>query len=379
MIYLDNSATTHPRPEVLDSFQKVAARYFANPSSVHSFGSDAERLLNRSRKQAAELLHVEPHEVIFTSGGTEGNNMAVKGIAFQHQSRGKHLITTTVEHPSVIEAFRALETLGFEVTYINVDRNGEVNPGDIERALRDDTILVSVMSVNNELGTIQPIREIGRILRNYPKVFFHVDHVQGIGKIDFSIKEWNIDLCTISGHKIHGLKGTGAMIVQKHVSLFPLLHGGSQESEVRAGTENLPGTVAFVKALRLLYENRNKKNEHLTKMRSQLWKGIGKHEACILNSPSDGAPHIINFSIPGFKPEVVIHALGDKDIFISTKSACSSKQPDVSSVLKACNLDYERTTSALRVSLSTENNSDEISVFLEVLDKTIENLKATMR
>lgn len=378
MIYLDNSATTHPHPEVLDSFQKVAAQYYANPSSVHSFGGNAERLLDRSRKQAAQLLHVDPQEVIFTSGGTEGNNMAVKGIAFQHQARGKHLITTTVEHPSVMEAFRALETLGFEVTYINVDQNGKVNPEDLEMALREDTILVSVMSVNNELGTIQPIREIGQILKHYPKVFFHVDHVQGIGKINFSIKEWGVDLCTISGHKIHGLKGTGALIVQKHVSLFPLLHGGSQESEVRAGTENLPGTVALVKALRLLYENYDGKNDHLIRMRNQLWKGIEQHESCVLNSPKDGTSHIINFSIPGYKPEVVIHALGHQDIFISTKSACSSKQPDVSAVLKACNLDYERTTSALRVSLSTENTSEEITVFLEVLGQTIEKLQATM-
>lgn len=378
MIYLDNSATTHPHPEVMESFQKVADQFFANPSSVHRFGSEAERLLDRSRKLAARLLNVQPQEIIFTSGGTEGNNMAIKGIALQHQSRGKHLITTSVEHPSVTEAYRALESLGFEVTYINVDRQGKVNPEDVERALRPDTILVSVMSVNNELGTIQPVKKIGQLLKAYPKVFFHVDHVQGLGKVDISTREWGIDLCTLSGHKIHGLKGTGALIIQNGVSLFPLLHGGSQESEFRAGTENLPGTVAFVKALRLLFENKEDKIEDLEKMRSVVWEGLGGRNYAKINSPEDGAPHIINFSIPGFKPEVIIHSLGHQDVFISTKSACSSKQPDVSSVLKACNLDYERTTSALRVSLSTQNHIEEIFTFLEVLDATVEKLKATM-
>ncbi|MBN9655376.1 cysteine desulfurase [Halobacillus sp. GSS1] len=379
MIYLDNSATTHPHDEVLESFQKVADQYFANPSSVHRFGSEAERLLDRSRKQAAQLLNVSPQEVVFTSGGTEGNNMAIKGVALQHQTRGKHLITTEIEHPSVMEAFKALETLGFEVSYINVDQNGKVNPEDIKQALRDDTILVSVMSVNNELGTIQPIQKIGELLKAYPKVFFHVDHVQGLGKIELPLKDWGIDLCTLSGHKIHGLKGTGALLMQKHVRIFPLLHGGSQEAEVRAGTENLPGTVAFVKALRLLHENREQKIDHLSGMRKMLWEGLMLRDFCRINSPEDGAPHIVNFSIPGYKPEVIIHALGEEGIFISTKSACSSKQPDVSAVLKACNLDYERTTSALRVSLSTSNRREEIDLFLKTLDQTVENLQATMR
>ncbi|MGP4062591.1 cysteine desulfurase family protein [Halobacillus sp. H74] len=378
MIYLDNSATTRPLPEVLDSFQKAADQYYANPSSVHSFGSEAERLLERSRKQASSLLQVDPQEVVFTSGGTEGNNMAVKGIAFQHQTRGKHLITSRIEHPSVIQAFGALESLGFEVTYINVNKEGKVNLEELKGALREDTTLVSIMSVNNELGTLQPIKEIGRILKDYPKIFFHVDHVQGIGKIDLPIKDWGIDLCTISGHKIHGLKGTGALVVQKYVSLFPLLHGGSQESEVRAGTENLPGAVAFVKALRLLHEDQSGKSDHLRTLRHLLWTSLKKRSYCQINSPRDGAPHIVNFSIPGYKPEVVIHSLGQKGIFISTKSACSSKQPDVSTVLKACNLDHDLTTSALRVSMSYQNNEKEIENFLEILDTTVEKLQQTM-
>ncbi|ARI76792.1 cysteine desulfurase family protein [Halobacillus mangrovi] len=378
MIYLDNSATTHPLPEVLESYQKVADQYYANPSSVHRFGSEAERLLQHSRNQAAHLLGVDPQEVIFTSGGTEGNNMAIKGIAFMHQDRGKHLITSKIEHPSVMEAYRALESLGFEVSYIDVDRNGIVDPKKIVEAIREDTILVSIMSVNNELGTVQPVQEIGNILRKYPKLFFHVDHVQGLGKINLPIKGSGIDLCTISGHKIHGLKGTGALIVQKNVSLFPLLHGGSQEIEVRAGTENLPGTVAFVKALRLNLETQQQSLEELKSLRKTLWNELSKIDELVINSPEDSAPHIINFSIPGYKPEVVIHDLGEKDIFISTKSACSSKQPDVSAVLKACNLDRSRTTSALRVSLSYHNTEDEILTFIDALKDTIKKLQPTM-
>ncbi|MFZ0370302.1 MAG: cysteine desulfurase family protein [Halobacillus sp.] len=379
MIYFDNSATTKPLPEVLDSYQKVAGELFGNPSSVHSFGGQVERLMQQSRHQAAQLFGVEAQEVIFTSGGTEGNNMAIKGIAFMHQSRGKHIITSKIEHPSVLEAFRALETLGFEVTYIDVNKEGKVDPESVEHALRKDTILVSIMSVNNELGTVQPVKEIGDKLKHYPKVFFHVDHVQGLGKIRMPIMESGIDLCTVSGHKIHGLKGSGALIIRKNVSLFPLLHGGDQEFERRAGTENLPANVAFVKALRLILEKQKHSSDHLSQIHQYIRGKLKKMEQVVINSPEDSAPHIINFSIPGFKPEVVIHSLGEKEIYISTKSACSSREPEVSAVLKACSLDYERTSSALRVSLSYQNTIEEADSFIEALKETIEQLKETMR
>ncbi|MCA0969804.1 cysteine desulfurase [Halobacillus litoralis] len=378
MIYLDNSATTQPHPEVLESYKKVADKFFANPSSVHRFGSEVERLLQQTRNQAAEWFGVQPKEVIFTSGGTEGNNMAIKGIALMHQSRGKHLITSQVEHPSVIEAFRAMESLGFDVTYLPVDSEGKVNPQDVSEAMREDTILVSIMSVNNELGTIQPIQEIGGIVNEYPKAFFHVDHVQGLGKIDVSLNKDHIDLCTVSGHKVHGLKGTGALLMKQEVLLFPLLHGGGQEQEKRAGTENLPGSVAFVKALRFLFEDQEKKRNHLNQLRESLWNELQEIEGVFINSPKNGAPHILNFSVPGFKPEVLIHTLSERDIYISTKSACSSKQPDVSAVLKACNVDRERTTSALRVSMSYTNTEEELMTFVQALKASIEQLQVTM-
>ncbi|UOQ46142.1 cysteine desulfurase [Halobacillus salinarum] len=378
MIYLDNSATTQPFPEVLESFYKGSTDFFANPSSIHQLGSRSEKLLSEARKQAARYLNVNETEVVFTSGGTEGNNLAIKGAAFMHQTRGKHIITSQVEHPSVLEACRSLETLGYEVSYVKVNEEGRVNLEDIKEEIREDTILVSLMSVNNELGTIQPIEEVANLLSSYPKILFHVDHVQGLGKVPIDIGNRGIDLCTLSGHKIHGLKGTGALIAKQHVSLFPLFHGGGQEKAQRSGTENLPGTTAFVKALRLIEELHSKEAEQLQSLHDQLYSSLQQIEKVKLNSPINGAPHIVNFSVPGYKPEVIIHSLGEREIYISTKSACSSKQPEVSSVLQACHLDRERTTSALRVSLSYLTTREEITRFIAAFHEVLEELEETM-
>lgn len=378
MIYLDNSATTKPYPEVLKTFQQVSEQYYGNPSSIHRFGSESEKLLLQSKKQAAQLLQVSPDEVIFTSGGTEGNNLAIKGIALQHQNRGKHIITSTIEHPSVLEACRALEGLGFEVTYLPVDEEGRLNSKDVEQAIRKDTILISIMHVNNELGTIQPIEEIGKIANDHPKLFFHVDFVQGLGKIPLDLKQAHIDLCTMSSHKIHGLKGTGILYIKKTTSLFPLLHGGSQEGEYRPGTENLAGIVSMVKALRLTIEKQDSFSPHLIKLNKKVREFLQKMPSVKINSPEDSAPHIINFSVPGFKPEVVIHALGDKGIFISTKSACSSKHADESSVLSACGYDFKRSSSALRVSLSYDTTMEEISAFCNAFQEVMDDLGEVM-
>lgn len=226
MIYLDNSATTKPHPSVLESFQQVSSTYFANPSSIHQLGGTTETLLLAAKKQAADILGIGVDEVIFTSGGTEGNNTAIKGIALEHQGRGKHIITSSIEHPSIYEACQSLETLGFEVTYLPVDGNGVVSAAELEKAIRNDTILISIMHVNNETGSIQPIEKIGSIAKRYPKLFFHVDAVQSIGKVLVQLKDSGIDICTFSGHKIHGLKGTGMLYVNNRTKLFPLLHGG---------------------------------------------------------------------------------------------------------------------------------------------------------
>ncbi|MCD5323872.1 MULTISPECIES: cysteine desulfurase family protein [Pontibacillus] len=376
MIYFDNSATTKPYPEVLNSFQQVSERYYGNPSSIHAFGSEAERLLQQSKKQASGLLGIHADEVVFTSGGTEGNNMAIKGIALQHQNRGKHIITTTIEHPSVLEACRSLESLGFEVTYLPVNGAGRISVEDVQAAIREDTILISVMHVNNELGTIQPIEEIANVARQHPKLYFHVDYVQGLGKIDLDLSR--IDLCTMSSHKVHGLKGTGILYVKRNTSLFPLLHGGSQEASYRAGTENLPGIVSMVKALRMTKENQKQKGKHLRELHQQLYEEISKFDEVVMNTPSESAPHIVNFSVPGFKPEVVIHALGERGIYISTKSACSSKHADESAVLTACGHSHERSSAGLRVSITYDNTMEEGARFIRVLREVLTELKEVM-
>ncbi|WP_164668353.1 cysteine desulfurase family protein [Virgibacillus doumboii] len=378
MIYLDNSATTKPDPSVLKSFQQVSENFFANPSSIHQLGGDTEKLLLKSKEQAAQLLNVQNDEIIFTSGGTEGNNLAIKGIALEHQGRGKHIITTEIEHPSVFEACRSLEKLGFTVTYLPVDENGVVSIEDLKQSIRYDTILISIMHVNNELGSIQPIKEIGEIAKQYPKLFFHVDNVQGVGKVPLKLADSGIDLCTISGHKLHGLKGTGILYVNKKTVLFPLLHGGNQERALRSGTENLAGAVAMVKALRLIMERQETEMEHMYELKKLLHSKLTEMDGVQINTPQDGAPHIMNISVPGLKPEVIIHMLGEQQIFISTKSACSSKLTDESKILAACGYDQSRTTSALRISMSYDTTEEEINTFLHALEASINQLKAVM-
>ncbi|PWU70223.1 cysteine desulfurase family protein [Gracilibacillus dipsosauri] len=380
MIYLDNSATTKPKEEVVQSFQQAALQYFGNSSSIHGLGMDAERLLRMSREQAASILQVDSREIIFTSGGTEGNNVAIKGVALEHQNRGKHIITTQIEHPSVLETCRSLEKHGFEISYLPVDQDGRVCVEDLRASLREDTILVSIMHVNNEIGTIQPIERFGEVLKKYPKALFHVDHVQGFGKVPLNIKQSGIDLLTISGHKIHGLKGTGLLYVKGGTKLFSLHHGGGQEANLRSGTENLPGIVALVKAMRLVNNDREQHLNHLERLKMFLYKKISNLESCVLNTPEENsAPHIIHFSVPGLKPEVVIHALEEAEIYISTKSACSSKSADESAVLVACGKANNISTSGLRVSLSYETTQQELDFFVEKLQEVLEKLSKVMR
>ncbi len=375
MIYLDNSATTMPESSVLNSFQQVSEKYFANPSSIHSMGAEVERLQTTAREQAAHLMQIKEEEVIFTSGGTEGNNLAIKGIAFQYKQRGKHIITTEIEHPSVYEACKSLETYGFTVTFLPVDEQGRVQVEQLEAAITEETILVSVMHVNNETGAIQPITEIGEIIKRHPKVMYHVDAVQSLGKVPLSLKNSGIDLCTFSGHKIHGLKGTGMLYVKKGTRLSPLFHGGNQEMGIRSGTENLAGSVAFVRALRLLKEREVEATQTLKQLQQQLLQKLGAIEGVRLNSSIIGAPHIINFSIPGLKSETVIHALYDAGVIISTQSACSSKQQDISRVLHAYGLSETLAKSGLRVSLSYHTTKDEIEQFLNIFPQVLEELK----
>lgn len=366
MIYLDNSATTEPYKEVLETFTTVSEKFYGNPSSLHKTGMEAEQLIERARRLIGNYLGVKPQEIVFTSGGTEGNNLAIKGVAFQYQQRGNHIITTTVEHPSSLEAFRFLETLGFDVTYLPVDENGLVSVQAVKQALRDDTILVSIIHVNNEIGTIQPIEEIGALLKTERKIIFHVDHVQGLTKVPLNIHGANIDLCTVSGHKIHGLKGTGLLYVRERLKLTPLLHGGGQENRYRSGTENVAGIVSLAKAIRLSFEKSNV--DKLYKLKHYVINELEQIDGVILNTPKEhSAPHIVNFSLPRYKPEVLIHALSKKGISLSTKSACSSKQSEASHVILAIGENKERAQSALRISMSFHTEKADCETFIHHL------------
>ena len=376
MIYFDNSSTTKPYQEVLDSFNKVSSEYFGNPSSLHGLGAQSEKLLFKAREQIAELLNVNSNEVYFTSGGTESNNLAIKGIALKYKNRGRHIIMTEIEHPSVKEAARQLMEWGFQITYIPVNGSGIVEVDSIRQAITEETFFVSIMHVNNEVGSVQPIKEIGTLLSNYSKILFHVDHIQGIGKIPLSIQECHIDLCSISGHKFHGLRGTGALYIRNGVKIAPLLSGGGQEEKVRSGTEDVAGFVAMAKALRMTMAKQEEQLDKMIAIRDFLRNELEKIEEIKIHTPvAHAAPHLLNFSLKGIKAEVFVHALEEDEIYVSTTSACSSKAKKASETLLAMGVAEEEAASAIRLSLSYENTLDEAQYFIEAVHRKIIKLR----
>lgn len=342
-------------------------------------GAEVEKLQTKARQQAANLLGISQDEVIFTSGGTEGNNLAIKGIAFEYKRRGNHIITTEIEHPSVYEACKNLEQYDFNVTFLPVNQEGVVEIDQVKAAITEDTILVSMMAVNNETGSIQPIHEVGNLLKHYPKITFHVDAVQALAKVPLNLQEDNIHLCTFSGHKIHGLKGTGVLYKKQGIRLSSLFHGGNQEHGARPGTENVAGNIAFVRALRLVKEREEVAYRHLRHLHITLLQGLEKTEAIHINSSSNGAPHIINFSVVGINSETIIHAMYGEGFVISTQSACSSKVNEASRVLTAYGLSNEVAKSGLRVSMSHHTTLNEIKQFITILSETITKLKTILR
>ncbi|MBC1692078.1 cysteine desulfurase [Listeria welshimeri] len=379
MIYFDNSATTKPNDAVLETYTKVASNYFANPSSLHRFGAKSKELLDTSRKQIATMLGVLSEEIIFTSGGSEGNNLAIKGLAYSYKNRGNHIITSRIEHPSVRIVMEELESNGFRVTYLQVNKNGVIDLEELKAALTKETILISIMGVNNEVGSIQPLQEIGETIANREHTFFHVDFVQGIGKVPLEIGQMAIDLLTFSGHKFHALRGTGVLFKKKNVHLHPEILGGGQEMGYRSGTENLAGGVALAKALRLALENEQNTSE-LIEIRDYLLSEIAyMPDMTVHTKKSVAAPHIICFSAKGHRGEVLVHALEKEDIYISTTSACSSKQKLASSTLKAMGVTDEEATGAVRVSLSYENRLSEAKIFIRKLQEIIENLNKVVK
>jgi cysteine desulfurase len=380
MIYFDNAATTKPYPEVLDAFLKVNDIYYANPSSIHSFGGRVEKLISQSRKQIASILNINEKEVIFTSGGTESNNLAIKGVALQYKNRGKHIITTKIEHPSVSNTMKQLESIGFSVTCLDVNEAGMVDPEDVEKAIRPDTILVSIMHVNNEVGSVQPIKEIGSLLKKHSKVLFHVDGVQAFGKIPVSLLDHHIDLYSISAHKIHGLKGMGMLYIRDGVALSPILSGGEQEGNVRSGTENTGGIVAFAKAMRLYQEDSRASLIRMKDIHRYLREQLVKMPGVTVHTPQAGsAPHILNFSIEDFKSEVIVHALDQHEVYVSTTSACSSKKSKPSQTLLSMGVAENQADRAIRVSLSFHNTMEEAERFVRLLKQEIALLEKTMR
>lgn len=380
MIYFDNSATTKPYEAVLEAFADVNRQFYGNPSSLHVLGGEAEKLLTKAREQIAHYAGAAPGEIYFTSGGSEGNNLAIKGTALMYRDRGKHIITTSVEHPSVKEACEQLQALGYKITYIPVNEYGHINPNDILNSITDQTILVSVIHVNNEVGTIQPVTEIGKLLKKFPKILFHVDHVQGAAKVPLDLYESNIDMCTFSAHKFHGLKGTGFVFIRKGVRITPLISGGNQENGLRSGTENTAGIVAMAKAFRMAEEKRKNDMEKLSQIRSYLMSEFKRMPELLVHTPDEkAAPNIINVSCVGFKGEVVVHALAEKGIIVSTTSACSSKDKTPSGTLKAMGVSDMIANGAIRISLSYENTMDEAVQMVAALQKVLTRLTKVMR
>lgn len=366
MIYFDNSATTKPYPEALATYTEVATRIWGNPSSLHNLGSQATRILEASRKQIAELIGKKAEEIYFTSGGTEGDNWVLKGVAFEKAPYGKHIIVSDIEHPAIKKSAAWLKTQGFEVDYAPVDARGFVKVDTLASLLRPDTTLVSVMAVNNEIGSIQPIHDIATLLEDRPTISFHVDAVQALAKVatEAYLPE-RVDFATFSSHKFHGLRGVGFVYIKEGKKITPLLTGGGQEKEMRSTTENVAGIAATAKALRLAMENQEAFASKTQQLKEVIRKELASYpEVTIFSGEDHFAPHILTFGIKGVRGEVVVHAFEEFDIYISTTSACSSKAGKPAGTLIAMGVDKSIAQTAVRLSLDFENDMSQVEQFL---------------
>ncbi len=381
-IYLDNSATTQCYPKVARRMCELMTEAYGNPSSLHHKGIEAEQALREAKRLLAQNLRVQEKELYFTSGGTESDNLALIGCALANQRAGKHLITTAIEHPAVLQAMKYLEEQGFYVTYLPVDADGIVRLTDLEEALCEDTILVSVMYVNNEVGSVQPIAEIGELLKSKEKpVLFHVDAVQAYGKCVIHPKKLHIDLLSVSGHKIHGPKGIGMLYVGEGVKIRPLLYGGGQQKDLRPGTENVPGIVGLGEAVCEIYTDIAQKRERLYQLKELFVNGLLKLEGTTVNGRTgdDSAPHIVSASFEGVRSEVLLHALEERGIYVSSGSACASNHPSVSKTLQAMGVKRELLDSTLRFSFSEFTTEKELSYCLKTLGELLPVLRRFTR
>ena len=382
-VYLDNSATTKCYEEVGEIVAKVMCKDYGNPSSMHKKGVDAEKYVKESKETLAKLLKVQEKELYYTSGGTESDNLALIGCARANRRAGKHLITSSIEHPAILNTMQYLEREeGFRVTYLPVDKDGRIRLDVLKEALCEETILVSIMYVNNEVGSVQPIEEAAQIIKNYNKnILFHVDAVQGFGKYRIFPKRLGIDLLSISGHKIHGPKGTGVLYVNEKVKIKPILFGGEQQKNVRSGTENVPGIAGIGLAAKLIYEGLEEKVAVMRELKSYFIEGVSKIENITIHGRTDetSAPHIISVGFAGIRSEVLLHTLEDKGIYVSAGSACASNHPAISGVLKGIGAGAEYLDATLRFSLSEFTTKEEIDYTLEVLYNCVPMLRKYTR
>ena len=381
-VYLDNSATTRAYKEVGEIVAKVMCEDFGNPSSMHLKGIEAEHYLRDAKATFAKLMKVQEKEIFFTSGGTESDNLALIGAARANHRSGKHLITTNIEHPAILNTMQYLEEEGFRVTYLPVDENGLVRLDALKEALCKETILVSIMHTNNEVGSVQPLLEAAKIIKDYnPKILFHVDAVQGFGKYRIFPKKSGIDMLSLSGHKIHGPKGVGVLYISEKVKIKPVIFGGEQQKNIRSGTENVPGIAGIALAADMIYKNLEENTARMRKLKQKLIEGVTKFEHVKVHGLTDerSASHIISVGFAGIRSEVLLHTLEGKGIYVSSGSACASNHPAISGVLRAIGAAPEYLDSTLRFSLSEFTTEEEIDYTLEVLGECVPRLRKFTR
>ncbi|AIQ64993.1 cysteine desulfurase [Paenibacillus stellifer] len=376
MIYWDYAAAAPPYEEVVRTVEQLMQLHYANPSSLHRAGADAAALIRRAREVCASALGVRTEEITFTSGATESNNLAIKGAALQYSGRGRHIVTTELEHPSVYESCLQLREMGWEVDFVKPKPDGGIDPWDIAAAVRKDTVLVSVMHVNNETGSVQPQRDIARAVKEAnPRTLFHVDGVQGFGKLPGGPRDFGADLYSLSPHKIRGPRGVGLLYVREGVRLFPLISGGSHENGMRAGTENLPAIVAGAKAVRLASERQRELAGRLLPLRDRLLSFLRGIPELVVNSTEAGAPHIVHFSYPGMKGEVLARQLEQLGMLVSTRSACSSRTAEPSRVLLAMGRDEAAALGGIRISLGDGHTESDVAALETAIVKAVLALK----
>ena len=376
MIYLDHSATSPVDPEVFKAMEPYFINSYGNASTLYSFGREARKVMEESRKMVASLIGADPDEIIFTSGGTESDNISIKGTAYRLKDKGNHIITSNIEHPAVDETCKYLEKNGFEVTYLPAGEEGIVKVEDLEKAITDKTILITIMHANNEVGTIQPIKEIGKVARKH-KIYFHTDAVQSVGKIPVDVNELNVDMLSLSAHKLYGPKGIGALYIKKGVRLEPIFHGGGHEKGIRPGTENIAGIVGLGKACQIAEENLEETMQYVTSLRDEIIeKVLSEVEESYLNGhPTKRLPNNINFRFTSIEGESLVLHLDSKGIASSTESACSSKNQEPSHVLTALGLENVDAYGSLRLTLGKENKKEEIDYIVESVKESVEKLR----